>query len=170
MKPLIPLMLLSLVACGRNETIRSPLVADEGATPNPVAWQTPTVSLTAEDFWIVANGQRFTGIGAAIDIGGEPSHSTYTTLELEWMEHDVEMRLFIYFAADPTGWWSYEMRTYDAQPTLIPNWLYYRGPFFGSALGATFQGDLDLTNAADDPYRDELHLHGLALSTTLTGQ
>ena len=31
--------------------------SDVGPSPNPVAWHTPTVSLTADDFWIMADGR-----------------------------------------------------------------------------------------------------------------
>lgn len=170
MKRLIPLMLLSWLACGRNETIQSSLTAADGGTANPVVWQTPTVSLTADDFWIVADGQRFAGTPVDFTIHSDPGDPTYTTLELVWTEHDVEMRLNIYFSADPTGWRSSEIRTYNAQPAPASDWLYYYGTFFASPIGAPFRGDIDLTNDPGDPYRGELHIHGLVLSTTLTGQ
>ena len=137
------------------------------STTNPVAWQTSTVSLTATDFWIVADGERFTGTGG-IDVHSDPGYGAYTTLELIWTEKSREMRFFTYFNADPSGWWSNEMRTYNGQ-TGSADWLYYRGTFFKSPLGTPFQGDLDLTNVAADPYRGELHLRGLVLSTTLSG-
>ena len=138
---------------------------------NPVAWKTDTVSLAADDFWIVADGLRFTSKVAAVDVNSDPglaTDSTYTTLELIWMENGREMRLNIYFHADPSSWWSDEMRTFNAQVTN-PTWLFYMGTFFKSAIGATYRGDVNLTNAADDPFRGELHFHGLVLSTTLTG-
>ena len=142
--------------------------ATDGNAPasNPVAWQTSTVSLAADNFWIVADGQTFTG-NAAVDVRSDPGDPTYTTLELIWTEHQREMRFNAYFSADATGWWSSEMRTYDAQP--VGDWLFYQGAFFRSPLGATFHGDVDLTNAPTDAIRGELHLRGLALSTTLTG-
>ena len=139
----------------------------DAAAPNPVTWQTPTVSLTASDFWIVADGQRFSGSGG-IEVNGDPGDGRYTTLELTWHENDREMRFFTYFSADASGWWSGEMRTYNGQVPFA-DWLYYHGTFFTSPIGTPFRGDLDLTNAAGDPYRGELHLHGLLLSTTLTG-
>lgn len=136
---------------------------------NPVEWHTPTVSLTATDFWIIADGQRFTSQGAAVDVHSDPGDATYTTLELTWTEQSREMRFTIYlYAPDPSGWFSNEMRTYDAQPS--GDWLFYLGAFFTSPIGATFHGDLDLKNQPSDQIRGELHLHGLALSTpTLTG-
>jgi hypothetical protein len=140
----------------------------DAATTNPVAWQTSTVSLTASDFWIVADGQRFSGTAAGIDVHSDPGYGAYTTLELIWTEKDREMRFFTYFSADPSGWWSSEIRTYNGQ-TGLADWLYYRGTFFKAPIGTSFQGDLDLTNVPADPYRGELHLRGLVLSTTLSG-
>jgi hypothetical protein len=137
------------------------------STPNPVAWQTATVALTAHDFWIVADGQSFTAKSDAVDVHSDLGNPTYTTLELIWNENQREMRFFIYFSADATGWWSNEMRTYNAQSP--GDWLYYDGTFFGSPIGTAFQGDVDLTNASTDSLRGALHLRGLALSTTLTG-
>ena len=135
---------------------------------NPVAWQTSTVSLVADDFWIVANGTRFDGKGLAIDVHSDPGDPTYTSLELIWTEQGREMRFFIYFyAPDPSGWFSNEMRTYDGQ--VDSDWLFYRGTFFLSPIGSAFHGDLDVTNVASDATRGELHLHGVTLSTDLTG-
>ena len=142
--------------------------ADLGSALNPVAWRTSTVSLTADDFWIVADGKRFTGKVAAFDVNSDPGDAIYTTLEVTWMELGCEMRLSIYFNADATDWWSDQIGTYDAQ-TPIGSWLLYQGPFFKSPIGATYRGDVDLTNEADDPFRGELHFHGLVLSTTLSG-
>jgi hypothetical protein len=143
-------------------------VGGAASAPNPVAWRTSTVSLTADDFWIVADGKRFTSKVAAVDVHSDPGWATYTTLEITWEELGREMRLCIYFRADPTGWWSDEIRTYNGQ-TTNSDWLYYTGTFFKSAIGAAYRGDVDLRNAADDPFQGELHLHGLVLSTTLSG-
>ncbi len=162
--------LLFLGACGNNETLHSSRLGAGDAGPNPVSWQTPTVSLSADDFWIVANGQPFTAKGATIDVHSDPGFATYTTLELIWMEQNVDMRLFMYFGADPQHWWVSEMRTYNGQPPAQEDWLYYEGTFFQSPVGAVYTGDVDLTNEASDPYPGELHLHGMKLSTTLAGQ
>lgn len=135
---------------------------------NPISWHTSTVSLTAADFWIIADGQRYTSKGATVDVHSDPGDPTYTSLELTWTERGREMRFFTYFyAPDTTGWFSNEMRTYDGQ--VAPDWLFYKGTFFKSAIGAPFHGDLDLTNDPSDAIRGELHLHGVTLSTALTG-
>ena len=139
-----------------------------GSTRNPVAWTTPTVSLTADDFWIVADGLRFTSKVAAVNVNSDPGVPFHTTLEITWTELGREMRFSIYLSSDSTSWWSDQMATYDAQ-TPYGSWLAYDGHFFKSAIGQAYRGDIDLTNDASEPIRGELHLHGLVLSTTLGG-
>jgi hypothetical protein len=131
---------------------------------NPVAWSTSTVSLTASDFWIVADGQTYLANPNAVDVHSDPGDSMYTTLELVWTEHGREMRFFTYFYSDGTSsWWSNEMRTYNGQASS--DWLFYTGMFFQSPYGSAFKGDVDLTNDASDAIRGELHLHGVVLMT-----
>jgi hypothetical protein len=136
---------------------------------NAVSWKTDTVSLSADDFWIVADGQKYTSRGATVDVHSDPGWGSYTTLELTWQENAREMRFFLYFSADATGWQVDEMRTYNGQTGYDADWLYYEGPLFRSPLGATFAGDVDLNNSPSDTLRGELHLRGLRLSTTLNG-
>jgi hypothetical protein len=157
---------------GTTATPSNPSATPASGTPcdgPPVAWKTGTVSLTADAFWIVADGQCYTSRGATVDVHSDPGDSRYTSLELIWTESGREMRLFIYLKADASGWWSEEMRTYDGQ---LPDsdWLYYYGKFFASPIGQAFQGDLVLTNDAQDGIRGELHLLGLTLSTTMSGR
>ena len=135
---------------------------------NPVAWTTPSVTLAAADFWIIADGERYGDDRAELEVHSDLGSPTYTTLELVWREREREMRFFIYLYADPTSWWSAEMRTYDGQPA--GDWLFYNGAlFFKSPIGQVYRHDVDLTNQTSDEFRGELHLHGLALSTTLRG-
>ena len=138
-----------------------------GTTGNPVTWSTSTVSLSASDFWIVADGQTYLANPNAVDVHSDPGDATYTTLELTWTERGREMRFFTYFHADGTTWWSDEMRTYNGQTTA--NWLFYTGMFFQTPFGSGFRGDVDLTNDASDPIRGELHLHGTVLRTIWSG-
>ena len=165
------ILAFALTGCGAGSLVDG----RDGAAANPVDWQTSTVTLTASDFWIVADGHRYDGALRIGDTHSDPGSASYTTLELTWSENDREMRLYIYLSADASGWWSNEMRTYNGQPPYLDSqtpsadWLYYRGTFFRSPSGTAFRGDLDLTNEALDPFRGELHLHGLVLSTTLTG-
>ena len=130
---------------------------------NRVAWSTDTVSLTASNFWIVADGETYLANPNAVDVHSDPGDPMYTTLELIWTERNREMRFFTYFQADGSTWSSSEMRTYDGQSSA--DWLFYSGRFFQSPYGTSFRGDIDLTNDATDSFRGELHLHGLVLST-----
>jgi hypothetical protein len=134
-----------------------------------VKWQTSTVSLQADAFWIVANGQCYTSRGVAVQVHSDPGGSQYTTLELVWTELGRQMRFFIYLYADSSSWWSDEMRTYDGQQPYS-DWLMYHGQFFTSPIGQPFHGHIDLTNDPQDAIRGELHLHGLTVSTTMTGK
>lgn len=134
---------------------------------NAVSWRTSTVALMADDFWILADGQRFSSRNAMVAVHSDPGDPAYTTLELTWQENAREMRLFIYFHSDGVRWWSDEMRTYDAQPS--GDWLYYLGTFFETPVGGTFHGDIDLSRSVGDPLHGELHIHGLSLTTTLGG-
>lgn len=84
----------------------------------------------------------------------------YTTLELTWQEHGVEMRLYVYFTSDGTDWWSKEIRTYDGRAQ--GEWITYEGEFFRSKLGTPFTGDLDL-QAEDHGVTGRLRLTGLSL-------
>jgi hypothetical protein len=138
-----------------------------GQHPVSVSWDTPTVSLVAEDFWLDIDGQRYTTEGAAVEVGGDPGNAVYTTLELAWTEHGRKMRFFLYFKADGEDWWSYEMRTYDGQADA--DWLTYHGPFIRTPVGRSFSGSLDFKNETSDKIRGEIHLHGLVLGTTLGG-
>lgn len=133
---------------------------------NPVSWTTPNASLSADDFWIVANGQRFTAtVARDLEVHSDPGDLDYTTLELTWHEVGREMRLFIYFKADATHWWSEEVRTYDGQSPA--EWLYYDGIFFRAPLGSPFEGDVDLgNNGPDDRFRGTIHFKNLRLNTT----
>jgi hypothetical protein len=137
-------------------------------TAIPVSWQTSTVSLKAMAFGIVADGKCYTSASAAVSVHSDPGDSRYTTLELTWTEDSREMRYFLYFAADGKGWRSNEMRTYNGQRPYS-DWLYYHGTFFQSPIGEAFTGNIDLTNDPTDTLRGELHLHGVTLSTTLSG-
>ena len=137
-------------------------------TPIPVSWQTSTVSLKAAAFWIVADGKCYTSASAVVNVHSDPGDPSYTTLELIWTENNREMRYFIYFQSDGKTWSSNEMRTYNGQQPYS-DWLYYYGKFFPSPIGHAFTGNIDLTNDPADTIRGELHLHGLTLSTTLTG-
>jgi hypothetical protein len=130
----------------------SGLVARSGAADShPVAWHTDVVTLSAADLMIDAGGQRYVGVPRATGLNSDPGNLTYWTLEAEWGEHDREMRLYVYFAADDHDWWASEIRTRDGRDPA--DWIYYRGPFFKTPLGQTFVGDIDLSSSDPVPGR-----------------
>jgi hypothetical protein len=134
----------------------------------PVAWHTGTVSLQADAFWILADGQCYTSKNAVVQVHSDPGTPVYTTLELIWTELGREMRFFIYFKANTSNWWSEEMRTYDGRQPYS-DWIFYYGSFFQSTIGQAFRGNVDLSNDSGDTIRGRLHLGGLTLATTLKG-
>lgn len=90
----------------------------------PILWETDQVSLRADGVFIYANGQEFYADTAQVNVSSDPGSNDYTTLEMIWQENNLEMRIFIYFYADGTNWWTDEIRTYDGQ-TPYSDWIYY---------------------------------------------
>jgi hypothetical protein len=104
---------------------------------------TPQVSMAASELSIEVGGRSFSG-ATTMDVHSDPgTWQKYTTLELTWTEHDVEMRLFMYFTSDGHEWWSNELRTYNGRSP--GDWVTYRGDFFRRPLGTPFTGNLDVT-------------------------
>ena len=103
---------------------------------NAVSWETETVSLSASNFYIVAGGKVFTADVDNVEVDGDPGSENYTTLEVTWEEHGVEMRVYMYFEADGENWYAYEVRTYDGAEEA--DWVYYEDEFFTSPLGQAY--------------------------------
>lgn len=117
------------------------------------------MSLSADALTIEAGGKQFVTV-PPVEVHGDPGNpNEYTTLELTWQEHGVEMRLFVYFNTDGCEWWSNEIRTYDGN--IDGEWITYTGDFFRRPLGTPFVGDF--TVAASDPPGGRLHLSNLRL-------
>lgn len=113
------------------------IVTPTPALLNPIKWSTPQVYLQADDFYIIANGEKYFGKDSSIRVTSDPGNATYTTLETQWQENGREMRLYIYFNADNQKWWSPEIRTYGGSPP--ENWIYYYGHFFETPLGSEYK-------------------------------
>lgn len=115
-------------------------------TKAPFHVETRQVSFTAEALTIETGGKRFV-TAPPVEVHGDPGNpNEYTTLELTWQEHGVEMRLFVYFTSDGREWWSNEIRTYNGN--VNPEWVTYEGEFFRRPLGTPFVGEF--TVAATD--------------------
>ncbi len=140
-----------------------------GGTGNPVDWNTPFVTLHADDFRIEVAGKIFLGNAVDATLHSDPGTANeYTTFEREWTENGVPMRLYIYFDGNGrTGTWSAsEIRIYDGSPE--GDWLESTSSRFKTPLGQAFTGDLDLTLPGSNPGR--LVMRGLRLQAFITPQ
>ena len=84
----------------------------------------------------MADDLFFTADVDEIEISGDPGSDTYTTLEVTWLEHDVEMRVYIYFEADDAEWRAFEMRIYDGNDP--GEWVTWEGEQFSASLGDSY--------------------------------
>lgn len=140
------LLALSLAALAAAILLTREPPALRGDAAKSIVWQTDAVTLAADALAIDAAGIRFTGVGQAIAIHGDPGDREYWTLELEWVEQGVEQRLYLYFAADETAWWIKEIRTYDGGKAGGGEWATYPpGPYARTPIGRVWVGDLDVT-------------------------
>jgi len=132
---------------------------------NEVVWKTNRVSLEADDFQLMANGQIYYANVEDVEIHSDPGDEDYCTLEVTWHEHGVEMRLYMYFYADSEYWWSDEIRTYNGQPQ--GDWIYYYGDFFRSRLSNPFIGDIELQCDPNNDYIGSISFSNLRLQAFL---
>lgn len=127
-------------------------------SPTPVRFTSPQVSFAADSLAIEAGGKTFTTNAAVVDVHSDPGTlNRYTTLELEWTEHDVGMRLNVYFTSDGYDWWANEIRTYNGNAQ--GDWIYYRGTFFRAPLGTAFTGNVDLAASTGSGHLRLTDLH-----------
>ncbi len=130
-----------------------------------IKWTTNTVSLSADNFYIIAGGKKFVPPASA-KLHSDPGNPSYTSLEIEWTENGIPMWFYMYFSADTDKWKVYEMRTYDGTPA--GNWVYYKQDnYFSAPIGAnTGTIDMDITSGSND---NRIHFTHTILSTTLKG-
>ncbi len=120
--------------------------------------ETPQVVLDAASVTVDVGGRRFTPTADLVEASGDPgTPDRYTTLELIWHEHGVEMRVNLYFESDGTDWWVSEARTYDGRDPA--DWITQEGQFLRTPLGSPYQGDVSLgglhmTDAILEAFRD----------------
>ena len=143
----------------RSTAVTATTTTDAPVPVGPFKAETRQVSLTADAVAIQAGGKQFV-TAAPVSVRGDPgTPNEYTTLELTWQEHGVEMRLFIYFSSDAKEWWSDEIRTYNG--AALGDWITYKGDFFRRPLGQAFTGDF--TVATPDSAVGSLRLSNLRL-------
>ena len=131
--------------------------------PPPIVIQTDVVQLSADEFWIDADGLRFKG-ATPVSVHSDSSE-THRTFELAWLENGREMRMNFYFESDGGTWWVREIRTYDGrQPG---EWVTALGRFFPSPMGVPWTGDVDLQLTQPELGTSAtLHIGDMTLSTT----
>jgi hypothetical protein len=139
-------------------------VGGQPGTGAPVHFETQQVRFDANSLRIDANGKTFTSAGTNVDVHSDPGTTTYQTLELDWQEHGVEMRLYFYFGADAHFWWVSNLATYNGRSQ--PDWIGYRGPLFRTPLGSAFAGDVDLVPDGA-PSGARLHIAAMRLQPFL---
>ena len=116
----------------------------QGAGGMPaIRWDTPYVTFEAKSVLIEAGGRQFVGPAKPPTVRSDPGSSDYRTLEIEWRDQGIEMRLNLYFAATDAEWWVSEIRTYDGGTP--GDWITWRGEFLRSTLGSSWTGDVSLS-------------------------
>jgi hypothetical protein len=153
---------VGFVGTGAGEGDRQP-----ARVGRSVHWTTQVVDLVAQDLWIEAAERRFVPPpDRQLKIISDPGNKTRWTLEVVWLDGDVEMHLNLFFASDGERWRITEIRTYDGRNP--GEWLDSRAPVVEAPLGAPFVGDVaieleDHSGPNQGPGR--LVIRGLRLST-----
>ncbi|MDP2290375.1 MAG: hypothetical protein Q8M22_04260 [Actinomycetota bacterium] len=119
---------------------------------------TDEVLFTAESVVIEVGGRQFTPTQAELHSDPNP---TFHTLEIQWREHGVEMRLYFYFSRDETSWKVDEIRVYDGRPQ--GEWVAIPGVVdLGAEIGVAASGDLAV-RLGDDELSARVVLNGFEL-------
>ena len=137
----------------------------ETAKQGPYSWTTDSVEFSADSIVVTIGDRELQPVLQTLKYNCYCIHEDRSTLELTWFDDGIEMRLYIYFEAHATKWWSDEVRTYDGD--VNAEWVYYRRPFeqhlFGQPLGSVFQGDIALHSVTDDGQPAELKMSGVRI-------
>lgn len=89
---------------------------------NPVIWKTAYNEFSSSNFYIQIGETQFLGAGN-VRVHSDPGIDR-STLELEWTENGIQMRLYFYFEKIENGMWQmYDLRTYNAKGS---DWIYYK--------------------------------------------
>jgi len=134
---------------------------------NRISWRTPQVSLTADDFYIIADGKKFLGSTNNLFVHSDPGNSGYTTLEVGWRENGVPMGMNMYFRNENGSWYVSEFRTYDGKDP--GDWIFYDG-FAGGLLGQPLIKpifDQQSKVASFNQYSGSVHFRNLRLQPFL---
>lgn len=142
----------------------APSDASPSATP-AFLWDSGIVRLTADDARITAGGREYLVDPGHITVHSAAGDETHQTLELEWREHDREMRLYLYFEADGDQWWLERVQTRDGREPA--EWLTYPGPLLRAPLGQPFTGGIERTSPDG---QDGFRLEGMRLEAFQEGR
>jgi hypothetical protein len=140
------------------------------ASAPAASWRTDSVFLEADGFFIEAGHARFVANSSSLRVHSYPGDLQYTTLEVEWVEHGVDMCLYVGFHSNGNEWWADDIRTCNGRSPS--GWLYYAGASFRSSLGDSFREDVDLeTTTGEVPgIPGRLHFDGLSLQAFTAGK
>lgn len=151
-----------------------PITGPISVTPsqkNHLTWSTNYVSLEAENFYIVSNGNKYYANTNNVSLNSDPPDppdTNYTTLEAIWTENSTEMRLFMYFYRDENTWWLSEARIYNGQSP--GDWIYFNKNSTSKLINGTgekFLISLDLNSDPDQQYQGRIHFDNLKLQPFL---
>ena len=112
-------------------------------TNNKISWKTPYASLEADDFYIELNGKKFVGRGSLTRFDSSPPYQQKMTLEREWTENGVKMRIYIYFSSNGANWNVDKISTYNGRNP--GDWIHFNG-FQGTLIGKTLIQEMVVLN------------------------
>jgi len=161
----LAVLLLPAAACGGDDDG----IEEVGV---PVSWNyRDAVTLTAENFrlrLLESSAPLLHSNAEALVYGsGFTAVQDAGTLQVEWTEAGNQMRIYFYFTKDETSgrWYLSTIQHHDG---LFPQgWVYYTGPFWDSALGEPFTGDVQMMPDAGQPGA-ELRFDGLTVQAFKT--
>jgi hypothetical protein len=117
--------------------------------PGSIDWVSAYAELISPSFVIETPNGSFNATSGDINVHSDPGNPSYTTLEATWNEQGVEMRMFIYFAAQNGKWRVTEFRTYDGRAR--GDWIFYDGTAFGEqSLGQAFTANNLVISSRDN--------------------
>ncbi len=105
---------------------------------SPINWRTSKIAITADDFYVIANGKRYTGFGDFITVSQpDPGSSTNVEVNVVSSEYGDDMRLNIVFRADYSTWWVESLKTLNGPAST--GWIGYLGPMIKTTLGYSYR-------------------------------
>lgn len=106
-------------------------------TVTPINWSVGTISITADNFYIISNGKRYDG-NSNINVNPGPSGPAAQGIEIASNQYGDELKLQIMFRKDPNNytWWADHIAFINSNYASYVS--SYDGTFFRSLLGQPF--------------------------------